>query len=74
MKFIDYKCQNCDKVSELFLRGDDESQIKCEKCGSSNMEKVFAPVGFRSNFPDSNLSSGSSCSGCPGGDCGTCSR
>lgn len=74
MRFVDYKCQDCDEVSELFIRGDDDPEIKCEKCGNRNMVKVFAPVGLKSSSPDSGFSSGSSCSGCSGGDCGTCSR
>ena len=74
MRFVDYKCQDCGEISELFIRGDDESQIKCEKCGCSDMVKVFAPVGLKSNSPDSGFSPGSSCGGCSGGDCGTCSR
>jgi putative FmdB family regulatory protein len=73
MRFVDYKCQECNKVSEVFIRGDDP-EIKCEKCGSSNMIKVFAPVGLKRTSPDTDFSSGSSCSGCSGSNCGTCSR
>ena len=74
MRFVDYKCGECGEISELFIRGDDESQIKCEKCGCSEMVKVFAAVGLKSSSPDNGFSSGSSCGGCSGGDCGTCSR
>ena len=74
MKLVDYKCQDCGEISELFIRGDGKSQLKCEKCGCSNMTKVFAPVGLKSSSSDDGFSSGSSCSGCSGGDCGTCSR
>ncbi|MCJ7666045.1 MAG: zinc ribbon domain-containing protein [Actinobacteria bacterium] len=73
MRFIDYKCQDCNEVSELVIRGD-SPEIKCEKCGNRNMVKVFAPVGLKSNSSDGRYSSGSSCSGCSGGSCGTCSR
>ena len=74
MRFVDYKCQDCGEVSELFIRRDDDSQIKCEKCGNRNMVKVFAAVGLKSSSPDNGFSSGSSCGGCSGGNCGTCSR
>jgi len=74
MRFVDYKCQECGKISELFIRGDDDPQIKCEKCGCNKMVKVFVPVGFKSNSSGGGLSSGPSCSGCSSGNCGTCSR
>jgi putative FmdB family regulatory protein len=74
MRFVDYKCQECGEISELFIRGDDDPQIKCEKCGSSNMVKIFAPVGLKSSSSDDSFSSGSSCGGCSGGNCGSCSR
>ena len=74
MRFVDYKCRECGEISELFIKGDNESRIKCEKCGCSKMVKVFASPGLKSSSPDSGFSQGSSCSGCSGGDCGTCSR
>jgi len=74
MRFVDYKCEECSEVSELFIRGDDESQVKCDKCGCSNMAKVFAAVGLKSNSSDDSFSSGSSCGGCSSGDCGSCSQ
>ena len=74
MRFVDYKCGECGEISELFIRGDDESQIKCEKCGCSKMVKVFAAVGLKSSSPDNGFSSGSSCGECSDGNCGTCSR
>ncbi len=74
MRFVDYKCEECGEVSELFIRGDDESLIKCEKCGCNNMAKVFAAVGLKSNSSEGSFSSGSSCGGCSGGDCGSCSQ
>ena len=74
MRFVDYKCQECGEVFEFFIRGDDDPQIKCEKCGCDKMVKVFAPAGFKSNSPDSSFSSGSSCGGCSSGNCGSCSR
>lgn len=74
MRFVDYKCENCGEVSELFIRGNDDSQIKCEKCGCNKMVKVFAAVGLKSSSPDNGFSSGPSCGGCSGGNCGSCSR
>jgi putative FmdB family regulatory protein len=74
LRFVDYKCEDCGEVSEVVIRGDNGSQIKCEKCGSKNMVKIFAPIGFKSDSPSDGYSGSSSCSGCSGGSCSTCSR
>ncbi|MCD4669549.1 MAG: zinc ribbon domain-containing protein [Actinomycetia bacterium] len=63
MRFVDYKCEDCGEISEIIIRGSG-TEIKCEKCGSSKMVKVFAPVSFKGN---------SSCSSCSSGSCSTCS-
>jgi putative FmdB family regulatory protein len=73
LRFVDYKCENCGEVSEVIIRGENTSQIKCKKCGSKKMVKVFAPVGFKSDSSGDSYSSSSSCSTCSGGNCSTCS-
>ncbi|MFZ3386300.1 MAG: zinc ribbon domain-containing protein [Candidatus Hydromicrobium sp.] len=74
LRFVDYKCKDCGSVSEIVIRGEDCCQIKCEKCGSKNMVKIFAPVGFKSSSGDgSNSGSSSSCSSCTSGNCSACS-
>ncbi|MFA5015452.1 MAG: FmdB family zinc ribbon protein [Actinomycetota bacterium] len=74
LRFVDYKCKDCGSVSEVVIKGDNDCRIECEKCGSKNMIKIFAPVGFKKSS-DSNGSSGSSssCSGCTSGNCSSCS-
>ena len=42
MPIYDYKCQDCGKVSELFLRSADSEDIKCPDCGSKNLEKLIS--------------------------------
>jgi putative FmdB family regulatory protein len=74
LRFVDYKCEDCGEVSEVVIRGDNGSQIKCEKCGSKKMVKIFAPIGFKSDSTSDSYSGSSSCSGCSGGSCSTCSR
>lgn len=74
MRFVDYKCEKCQEVSEIVIRGDNGSEIKCEKCGSSKMVKIFSPIGFKSDSTDEVSSGASSCGSCSGGSCGTCSR
>lgn len=73
LKFVDYKCKDCEEISEVFIRGNDDTEIKCEKCGNNRMVKVFTPISFKSNSSEGS-SSTSSCSSCSGGSCSTCSR
>lgn len=73
LRFVDYKCKDCGSISEIVIKGENGCQIKCEKCGSKNMVKIFAPVGFKSSSGDGSNSGGSpSCSSCSGGNCATC--
>ncbi|MDD3629205.1 MAG: zinc ribbon domain-containing protein [Actinomycetota bacterium] len=81
MKFVDYKCKDCESITEVVVTGDNNTVIKCSKCGSKNMVRVFSPVGFKASggsgqegeedYSDSSSSS-SACSSCMGGDCSTC--
>jgi predicted nucleic acid-binding Zn ribbon protein len=79
MRFVDYKCNDCENVCEVVTRGGDESSeadIKCEKCGSFNMLRIFAPVSFKAsggNGSDYEPSSSSSSKSCSGGSCSSCS-
>ena len=78
MRFVDYKCSDCENVCEVVTRGCDESSetdIKCEKCGSLNMIRIFAPTSFKAsggNGSDYETASSSSKS-CSGGSCASCS-
>ncbi len=78
MRFVDYKCNDCEAVCEIVLRSDNGSEIVCAKCGSSNMVRVFAPIGIKSssNSSSSNEFSSdlsSSKKSCSGSSCSTCS-
>ncbi len=41
MPIFDYRCNQCDTVSELLLRNPD-NDVKCPQCGSINMEKLVS--------------------------------
>jgi predicted nucleic acid-binding Zn ribbon protein len=78
MRFVDYKCNDCENVCEIVTRGFDESdeaEIKCEKCSSSNMVRIFAPISFKSSGGGSDYmpSPSSSSKSCSGGSCASCS-
>lgn len=77
MKFVDYKCNDCEKVSEYYVKNDNSDEIRCEICGGVNMMRVFTPIksGSSSKHGDlqsSGSTSGKSCSGSCSG-CGGCS-
>jgi putative FmdB family regulatory protein len=43
MPIYDYRCQDCGKISEIFLNGvDNAKSIACPVCGSGRMEKLFS--------------------------------
>jgi putative FmdB family regulatory protein len=82
LKFVDYKCKDCKSVTEVVITGDNNTVIKCSKCGSKNMVRVFSPVRFRTSAgsgeegeerEEDYSDSSSPCSSCMGGDCSTCS-
>ncbi|HEY4662959.1 MAG TPA: hypothetical protein VIH07_04705 [Candidatus Humimicrobiaceae bacterium] len=74
MRFVDYKCKDCGSVSEIVIKDGGSCSIKCEKCGSKKMIKIFAPVGFKKSSDSSDsYGSSSSCSSCTSGNCSTCS-
>ena len=41
MPIYDYKCGDCGKVSEIFLRSAD-SEVRCPDCSSENMQKLVS--------------------------------
>jgi len=79
LRFLDYKCKDCKNITEVVITGDNNTVIKCSKCGSKNMVRVFSPVGFRVSAgsgeegAEDYSDSSSSCGNCMGGDCSTCS-
>jgi len=42
MPVYDYKCRDCGKVSEIFLRSLDTEDIHCPNCGSGNLERLIS--------------------------------
>lgn len=74
MPIYEYRCQDCELVFEV-LRSikDSDSPIDCTNCHSTNTNRVqstcFSKVSGGSPSPGS-----SSCSGCNGGSCASCSH
>ena len=42
MPIYDYRCQECGKVSEIFLRSLDSQATRCPDCGSGKLEKLVS--------------------------------
>ena len=80
MRFVDYRCNDCGCVREVVLTGSNGADVKCDSCGSGNMVRIFAPVGFKSSSSNSDYSGDSYSGGqhptskrCSGGSCSSCS-
>ncbi|MBW1739034.1 MAG: zinc ribbon domain-containing protein [Deltaproteobacteria bacterium] len=67
MPIFEYKCNKCGAKSEFLEKSSDENKHVCEKCGSSDMQKLFShfSVGQSGQGGDS-CSTGT----CPTGTCG----
>jgi len=66
MPIFEYKCNKCGAKSEFLEKSSGKNKHVCEKCGSSDMKKLF------SYFSVGQSSQGDSCptGTCPTGTCG----
>ena len=39
----DFRCRQCDRVSEIFLRSIADKAVRCPDCGSSSLERLISP-------------------------------
>lgn len=44
MPIYEYRCRKCGTVSEILVRGR-RDEVRCEKCSSKEMEKLFSTFG-----------------------------
>ena len=42
MPLYDYQCNDCGNTTEIFVRNSVNETLKCAKCGSKSMEKLFS--------------------------------
>ena len=61
MPIFEYKCNKCEHKTEFLEKSNSKSKHVCEKCGSSDMQKLFS--GF--SVGQSNQTNSS----CPTGTC-----
>ena len=78
MPIYTYICKDCGEKFDLLMRSMHRAEKpNCNKCGSKNTEKTFAPFGISGSFDKKSTNSSSSnyptgvCSpgGCPPGGC-----
>jgi len=54
MPIYDFRCQECGKVSEVFVRSINSQAVCCPDCGSGKMEKMItASYAIRTDAPSS---------------------
>ncbi|MCK5784734.1 MAG: zinc ribbon domain-containing protein [Desulfobacterales bacterium] len=81
MPLFDYVCLDCEKTSEILVKGSDD-RPECQSCGSENLKKLFSahssmsgPSKFKMPGPGDTACCGSApgqAAGCagPGSCCG----
>lgn len=42
MPIYEYKCLECGKISEIFLRSPDTENVECPICGSKSLQKLLS--------------------------------
>ena len=76
MPVYDYKCRQCGKVFEKFLRSlAAADSVQCEKCGSAKVKKMVSCCAISSGGKSESAGSSSSshsCDSCSSHSCSTC--
>ncbi|MEO0107278.1 MAG: zinc ribbon domain-containing protein [candidate division WOR-3 bacterium] len=74
MPIIEFCCKECKhKFEELILKDAEFSSIKCPKCSSKKLERLFSVFGFSSKGSDKSSSiSSSACTTCSRTTCAGC--
>jgi len=63
MPIFEYKCKKCGHKMEFLEKAGRSEKHSCEKCGSSDLQKLF------STFSATSSSKSSGSSSCPTGTC-----
>lgn len=44
MPLFDYKCSNCEAITESLVKSSDVKEIECPKCGGKAVQQVAIPA------------------------------
>ena len=64
MPLFEYRCKECDHVTEFLEKADTKAEHQCEQCGSKKTDRILSAFAVREGG-----SSGSAASSCPTGTC-----
>ena len=67
MPIYDYKCSDCNKEFEVFVKNDGKT-AECTECGSKNIKRVYSSFDF--NLNNKSESSCPTINSCANGSCG----
>ncbi|RLE10204.1 zinc ribbon domain-containing protein [Candidatus Aerophobetes bacterium] len=75
MPLYRYKCSRCGEEFVRLIRAQDKEEIRCDKCGSSDLERLISKFSIGRGKTGKNSSSRvSSCSTCSARNCSSCGR
>jgi putative FmdB family regulatory protein len=60
MPIYEYECKKCNTVFEIIVSSSSLEDVKCEKCGSSEVRKLISAAGIKVSKGDP-LPSSSNC-------------
>jgi len=75
MPIFEFECGACKKRFEALVgQGRKVGDIKCPKCGGSDLNKLFSAFGFKGSSEGNMVSSTSTsaCGSCSSSSCGSC--
>jgi len=70
MPIYRYKCKSCNEEFTALTSIDKENEVRCERCGSSEVEKLL-PRSFVGRTSGGKIAGGE-CSACTASSCRTC--
>lgn len=71
MPIYEFECNPCKDKFEILTSPSRISEVKCPKCGGSDIRRIYSPF-FSKTSSSSSSSHGSGCAQCASGHCGSC--
>ena len=74
MPIYEFQCTDCGEKKEILFRSNNEKiEMKCEKCGSKNLQRVLSSTSFAVTGGSGSDASKATCQDntCSGGSCAT---